>query len=195
MIKTREEWLNVIIERASPMFDLVEAPLPMVRAALSPPQARRSKYIGLCWHESSTEDKAREIWISSALGDPIQIAGTLVHELCHAALPSKVGHKKPFAVLAKKLLLEGKPTSTTEGDAFKARWTPILEDIGPIPGAKFVGAPPADMRPKQETIIQRNVTCPDCGFAAKVRLDQMKLGRLVCPVEGEKLLMKCEMED
>ncbi len=191
---TREQWLNKVIDRSRPMFKAVGAPLGDVRAVLAPPH-RKMKAVGLCWHSGSVTDNAREIWISSAIEDPLSVADTLVHELIHAALPDGIGHKKPFVVLARKFHLEGKPTATTGGEAFAKTWTPILTKIGPMPGAKFLGARPADGRPKQEVKVQRNVTCPDCGFTAKVFEEQMHMGRLKCPVEGKKLLMRCEMED
>jgi hypothetical protein len=190
---TREQWLNKLVDRARPMFKANEASLPEVRAALTPPH-RKMKAVGLCWHDEAAEDKAREIWISSAIDDAFEVAGVLVHELCHAALPHNIKHKKPFITLARKFHLEGKPTATTIGDPFKKIWLPIIEKIGPLPGAKFLGAVPVDGRGKQSIIQQRNVACPECEFAAKVRLDQMSWGRLKCPVDGIKLLMKCEME-
>ena len=187
---TREEWLNKIIDRARPMFAEKGAPLPdNVRATLAPPQ-RRMKAIGLCWHGISTSDKGREIWISSELDNPMEVAGTLIHELCHAALPDGTAHKAPFAKLARAFLLEGKATATTIGAPFMEVWEEFITEIGPIPGGKFLGAGAPGR--KQETIPLKNLNCPECGFFAKVREAQMGMGRLVCPVDGEKLLMKCE---
>lgn len=192
---TREQWLIKLIDKARPMFKALDAQLPEVRAAICPPHARKSKKIGLCWHENSSEDGAREIWVSSEISDAFDVAGVLMHELCHAALPGGVGHKKPFIKLARGLHLEGKPTATVVGEPFKKIWFPILEKIGPLPGAKFLGLRPLDGSPKQATRPQRNVSCPDCGFAAKVFLDQMKMGRLKCPADRVEMLMKCEMEE
>ena len=190
---TREEWMTKIVDAARPVFEELGAPLPMnVRACLAPPQ-RKMKAVGLCWHGNSTSDEGREIWVSSAHDDPMEIAGILIHELAHAALPDGTGHKAPFGKLARKLHLEGKLTATTIGEEFKAQWSDVLAAIGPVPGAKFIGEL-AIGRKKQATIPLKNVTCPDCGFFARIRCDQIPIGRLRCPADDELLLMKEELK-
>lgn len=189
---TREEWLNKFIGHARPMFIEAGVPLPeQVRAALAPPH-RKMKAIGLCWHAVCTSDEAREIWVSSAIADPVQAVSVLVHELCHAALPDGVGHKRPFTKLATAMLLtEGKGTHAAGGAEFAAKWEPIIAEVGPMPGAQFLGASAVGQR-KQKTAAFKNVTCPSCGFLAKVTCDSLEVGRLNCPVDGEMLLTKEE---
>lgn len=187
---TREEWLNQVIAAAWPMFEAEGAPLPVTRAALMPPH-RKMKAIGLCWHSSAVDDNAREIWVSSQLNDTMQVVATLVHELCHAALPDSVGHKAPFVKLARAMALEGKPTATFGGPTFIAIWAPILEAMEPMPGAKFHGYLVGGRR-KQPSRAKKNLMCPDCGFFAKVFVDQMDWGRLRCPIDDEVLLTKEE---
>lgn len=190
---TRDQWLEAIIDKARPMFKEAGKALPdKIRACMGPPH-RRMKAIGLCWGASSTTDHAREIWVSSEHDDPIKAAGTLVHELCHSALPPGVAHGKLFKQLGEKLLLTGRAKHMGgENEQFKALWTPILEKIGPMPGGKF-HAVPAIGYSKQAIIPQKNVMCPHCEFAAKVRVDQIKLGRLRCPQhKNQMLLFKAE---
>lgn len=188
---TREQWMMAVVEKARPLLAAVDAVLPdNVRASFSPPQ-RKMKAVGLCWHSSSSADEGREIWVSTEYDDPLEVAGILVHELCHAALPDGVAHKAPFKKLATKMGLEGKATATTIGETFKTVWAPILKEIGPLPGSKFTGAYPIGRR-RQAKVPQKNVNCPDCGFAAKVRVDQIEMGRLRCPVDDEVLLFACE---
>jgi hypothetical protein len=188
---TREQWMAAAIAKARPLFEAAGSPLPEVRAVLSPPHSTKKRAIGLCWHAASTEDSAREVWVSSGIDSPMEVVATLVHELCHAALPDGVAHKKPFKDLAVKMLLEGRPTATTHGQAFREQWTPILEELGPIPGARFKATATAGRRP-QSGEPKKNVTCPECGFRAKVWVSQMSIGRLVCPADGEMLLTKEE---
>lgn len=187
----REQWLEMVMEAARPMFVANGAEVPeAVRAAMCPPH-RKMKAIGLCWSADSVADKGREIWISAILDDPMEIAATLVHEMCHAALPHDVGHKKPFVKLARSMKLAGKATATVASEEFKTEWQPILEKIGPLPGAKFQGTI-VTYKP-QKTPKMKNVTCPDCGFFARIRCDQVEMGRLTCPVdEGQVLMMKEE---
>ena len=122
------------------MFEDAGQPLPnnvRVACGLMSSGSRKSKTVGECWHSSASEDKGREIWIRPDVVDSIRVAGILIHECCHAALPDDVGHKKPFADLAKAMLLEGKPTATTEGEAFKDQWAALIEKIGEYPQPKF----------------------------------------------------------
>jgi hypothetical protein len=80
---------------------------------------------------SVTRDDHHEIIISPVLADPVRIAGVLTHELIHAAVGVKCGHKGPFRALALGIGLEGKMTATTEGEAFKRLAQPILDGLGP----------------------------------------------------------------
>src|SRR5262245_10327851 len=185
---TRDAWLTTFIEMARPIFSSTGKQIPPnVRAAICPPHRNKQRYVGLCWSDKVSEDNGREIWITAGETDPAEVAGILVHELCHAALPHKVKHGKAFRILATTLGLEGKMTATTEGEAFKLRWGPILDRLGPLPAARFTAGYAVDVR-VQKTPKMTNMACPECGFVAKVRLDQMHIGRLVCPEHGTRLL-------
>jgi len=189
---TREEWLLKIVDRARPIFAELGAELPEnIRPNLAPPH-KKMKAIGLCWHGSAVADGGREIWISSEYDQPMEVCGILVHELAHAALPDRTGHKAPFVKLARALHLEGKATATSIGQAFFAVWEDFVAELGPIPGAKFNGNFPTTGRKPQETIPLKNLRCPDCGFFAKVKEDSLAVGRLRCPLDDEMLLTKDE---
>ena len=188
---TREQWLNRFIHAAQTAFAFQGKPLPPnVRAAICPPH-RKMKAIGLCWTGDVTEDKGREIWVTSAETDPVRVAGILVHELCHAALPHEVKHGREFRLLATALGLEGKMTATTEGERFRTIWGELLAKLGPLPVGRFTVGYAVDFR-VQRTPKMTNMACPECGFVAKVRLDQMSAGRLTCPEHGVRLLMPRE---
>ena len=193
LITSREGWLNEFIALARPVFARAGAPLPgNVRAAICPPHRQKQRAIGLCWSDAAAEDKGREIWITAAETDPVRVAGILVHELCHAALPHHVKHGKPFGRLARALGLEGPLTATTEGAAFRTLWAACLGRLGPIPTAARFTLPVASDVRVQKTPKAANVSCPNCGFTAKIRLDQMHVGRLVCPAHGARLLRQGE---
>jgi hypothetical protein len=184
---TREAWCSQFIELARPLFTAAGSPLPpLVRAAICPPHRAKQRYIGLCWSDAVSEDNGREIWITAAETDPVKVAGILVHELCHAALPHSEKHGKRFRLLATSLGLEGPMRATTEGDRFESLWADVLVRLGPLPGARFVAGWAVDFR-KQKTPRMTNVSCGVCGFVAKVKVEQMTWGRLTCPVHGEEL--------
>jgi hypothetical protein len=156
---TREQWLNKIVTQARPMFKAAGKPLlKNVRVAIAPPRGRGNS-IGTCWSSECSKDGGCEIWVSAELNDPMRIADTLVHELCHAALPTGTGHKKPFADLATAMLLEGKPTATVASAEFKRVWKPILKKIGKYPGVAFSAPTGA----KQGTRLIK-AECDCCGF-------------------------------
>jgi hypothetical protein len=187
--RTRDMWLATFIELARPLFVRAGQPLPAkVRAAICPPHRAKQKYIGLCWSDAVSEDNGREIWITAGETDPVRVAGILVHELCHAALPHSEKHGKRFGRLARALGLEGPLRATSEGALFKTLWADVLALLGPLPAARFTAGLAVDFR-VQKTPRMTNVACPHCGFVAKVRVDQMSWGRLTCPVHpGEELL-------
>lgn len=54
-----------------------------------------------------------------AKGD-LEVLATLAHEMAHASLPFKVGHRAPFKRLAYRMGLVGPATATFAGDPFKA---------------------------------------------------------------------------
>ena len=186
---TREEWMMRCVEIARPLFAEQDALLPSVRVSLAPPHQNKMRAIGLCWHPGTCADDAREVWVSSALDEPLKVAATLVHELCHACLPGEEGHGRNFKKLATAMGLAGKATATYGSEEFNEAWTEHLKAAGPMPGAAFtsVGMIVGKRKPQKST-PKKNVTCPVCGFFAKVRVDQMHIGRLRCPADDEMLL-------
>jgi hypothetical protein len=186
---TRDAWLTQFIEMARPLFAHAGQPLPpIVRAAICPPHRAKQRYIGLCWSDAVSEDNGREIWITAAETDPVKVAGIMVHELAHAALPHSEKHGKRFGKLARALGLEGPLRATTEGAVFRMLWADVLARLGPLPAARFVAGAAVDFR-KQKTPKMTNVACPHCGFVAKVKVDQLTWGRLTCPVHPEEQLL------
>ena len=158
----REQYLEKVVKKARPLFKKAGSPLPTnVRVASGHMgSGTRSKNIGECWHSSASEDKGREIWIRPDQTNTLSVLGTLVHELCHAALPDGTGHKKAFADLGRSMLLVGKPTQMTGGDDFAVFWADFIKKNGEYPQPKFLAA---RIEPKQTT---RNLKfeCDDCGM-------------------------------
>lgn len=95
------------------------------------------KVIGQCWYPTNSKDKTTELMVSPVLSDPVRVIGVLAHELVHASLKPGIGHGKPFADAVKAIGLEGKPTATTEGEAFKQRVAKLLAKLGPYPHANL----------------------------------------------------------
>lgn len=108
---TREEWLQQGVSLLKEqLFDPRELHLPpiiRVSCGLCP-----GKSIGLCIDPECVEDGSIAIFLDPRLKDPIELLGTLLHELCHASVGNEYKHKGAFVRIIRELGLEGKPTAT-----------------------------------------------------------------------------------
>lgn len=173
---SREQWLNDFAAAAAPHFKAAGSPLPKnVRMSVGfPSTGSRSKTIGQCHHASGSKDKHYEIFLRPNLQDDSRrIAGVLVHELVHAA--GHWDHKAGFAKCAKALGLGGKMTATTETEVFYAWADPVIEALGPFPGAALGESVLVGGKAKQGTRMVK-MACPDCGWffrTAQKNIDAM----------------------
>ena len=170
---TREQWLRDAVDLLAPSVErAADANLPPVHVSIGFPSrgatSRARRRIGECWNASAVADGKPSILISPTLSDPIDILGTLVHELIHAALP-KAGHRAPFRRAADRLGLEGKPTATTVGAILRVQLGHIAEKLGPLPHAAIT---PAMQYKKQGTRL-RLWECP-CGVKVRVASDDFQ---------------------
>lgn len=185
---TREQWLHQVAELLWPKVIAQGGKKPdSYRVSCGWPArnalrtaSRSNRRIGECWVAGS-EDKTREIFISPALDNPVEVADVLLHELIHAALPEGVGHKHPFPSIAKRLGLQGKPTSTFAGPELVEELTKITDGVGKYPHAKL----DASVKPKQKA-RQMKCQCPDCGYVIRVARSWIDVGTPTC-VCGTKM--------
>jgi hypothetical protein len=185
----REAWLHAVASGLAGTFASLGHSIPgKVRLACGFPSRAalngvRNQRIGECWSNTSSGDDHFEIFISPVIADPMRAAGVLAHELCHAAVGVKAGHKGPFAKLARALGLEGKLTATTEGEAFKRLVTPILEAAGPYPHAELHAM--TNGRKKQVTRLIK-CECATCGYVVRTAQSWIdEKGAPHCPEHGE----------
>jgi hypothetical protein len=188
----REPWLHALIAGLRPMFAAHGADIPTnIRVTCGFPSLRalnglRSQRIGECWAETASRDGTFEILISPTLADPMRVAGVLAHELIHATVGLKVGHKGPFKRLALAIGLTGKMTATQEGDAFKQALAPLLESLGPYPHAELDARRQSTGPKKQGTRLLR-ATCPFplCKYTVRVTQKWVRdVGPPHCPRHG-----------
>lgn len=138
----------------------------------------KRRAIGQCFDAVASDDKHFEIFISPTISDPMEVADTLAHEIIHATVGIKAKHGKLFVACMKKIGLEGKPTATVAGDAFKQRVTPLLAQVGKYPHATLN---PLMMLKKQSTRLMK-VVCRDCGYTARVTRKWLDdVGAPLCP--------------
>lgn len=179
-LKTREEWLHAYTDALKPLFAEQEKPVPKnVRLSIGWPSVRalsaKSRRIGECWDPSASADKAHEIFISPALHQE-HVGPTLVHELIHAAVGCKEGHKGLFRSLAINLGLEGKMTATKAGAELRKRLNTIEEEIGEYPHAPL----DRNMRGKKQTTRMLKLVCCECGYTVRTSQKWLDVGMPTC---------------
>ena len=113
------------------------------------------------------------------------MADILGHELIHAAVGPKVGHKGIFRTLATDLGLIGKMTATVGGEKYIALVAPFLEQLGPYPHGEL-DAKAGPVKPQTTRLIK--VQCPMCEYTARITrkwLDDP--GAPFCPTHSEQM--------
>jgi hypothetical protein len=98
---TREDWLQQATELLRPLFVRVSSPIPdHVHVSVGFPSVRalsaKKRAIGECWHTEASADGLHHVFISPVVHEPIQVLAVLAHELVHAAVGTKAGHRAPF---------------------------------------------------------------------------------------------------
>jgi hypothetical protein len=180
---TREQWLSGLVEELRPVFQSIGHGLPdRIRVTCGfPSKAARSdkaRRIGEHWSPKASDDQTHEILISPVIDDPVEAAAILVHELAHAATDGD-GHKGRFPRVVTALHLEGKPSATFAGDAFKAEFGAIIDSLGAYPHARLN----VSGRKVQSTRLLK-ASCPTCGYTVRVTQKWAQLGLPVCPTDG-----------
>lgn len=175
---TREEWLERAVLGMRPWFALQGKPLPdKLRVSIGFAFLGR-KFIGECWSPDASSDGTREIFLSP-VSEPIKLLGVLVHELCHAALPFKTGHRKPFSKLGAAVGLVGPWKSTGESPGLVSRLNDLMATkLGPIPHATL--NPGLSGKKKQTTRMQK-CECLTCGYTVRVTAKWLEKGAPICP--------------
>ena len=182
-ITNRETWLEKLTAELVPIFAEHGATIPRCRFSLGfTSKGGNGKVIGECWTDKVSADNTHEIFLRCDQDDSEAIAATLVHEVIHAVVGVKEGHKAPFKKLARALNLEGKLTATYGGEAFKAMIAPALAVVGEIPH-KRLDFSKADGPKKQKARLIK-CQCPGCDFSVRMTrtwLDNPDYGPVVCP--------------
>lgn len=145
-------------------------------------RARLRPTKGECWPPQASADQTVEIFISPSLGDGLQAAEQLVHELIHAG--GAMGHRGKFPMIAKAIGLR-KPWRTTQATReLKARLNALIVKIGPYPHAAL----DASMMPhKKDGTRMLKLVCPNDGYTVRTSEKWIRIGRPACPCCGTLL--------
>lgn len=201
--RTREDWLSEFAEACRPHFKEL-AGLDFGKVRLATGYVTRSVHGRTFIREVSTSGHC-EIQVCYVEDNRIRIAGTLVHELIHAA--GIRGHGKAFADAGNALGLTGKPTMMGWDDAKTVRnlpaWArPIFKACGrypkghidlarvqPKPDADGEPVKPGPGRPNLPTLLTgakpqtaRLLKAECCGCGLVFRVTRKWAGRVTrCP--------------
>jgi len=178
---TRDDWLARAVTALRPLFAAAGHPIgaQLIRVSVGFPSKRamagKCQRIGECW-DRADDDGVPQLYISPVLDEPVRVLDVLLHELVHAAVGNKAGHKGPFRKAAIALGLTGKMTATVAGDALALTLTAMAKTLGPFPHAAL---DPSQGRPKQSTRMLKAECLTD---AYIVRLSRKMIEEHGCPV-------------
>lgn len=205
----RETWLNLLAAMMAPRFEELGFPLPPFRVSVGFPSAgMKSAAIGECWDKRASSDERFEIFIRPDQSDSMDVAYVLAHELTHAAVGLKCGHKGPFETVAlalgftRPLTVASKPTET-----LLAWLQPMIDSLGAIPHASLTWrgedgprvkrggggvvaddeeGEPASSRPKKQSTRLKKCVCnaEDCGYTVRITAKWLEVGPPHCPLHG-----------
>lgn len=207
----RETWLNQLAEKMAPRFEELGHKLPKFRVSIGfTSVGANGGANGQCWSDACTDDKHYTIFISPSEATSMAIAAILNHELIHAAVGLKEGHKGKFAAMMKATGMARPFTCSVAGEGFKAWVQPYISELGEIPHSQLKvrgegkvklfkkdgggveaadqddDGEPVNNLPKKQTTRMLKATCSKEGCGYTVRLSKkwaQKLGAC-CPVHG-----------
>lgn len=191
---TREAWLEAACDALAPIIEratggALERPRVSCGWAASSPQ----KTLGQCFMRDSAEDGRPQIFIAPTIKDvtaPQGVLATLLHEMCHAALPDKTHHKAPFKRLAEAVGLLEPWTATSAGEDLLPAFRLLAAKLGPYPHAALSLAE----RKKQSTRLLK-CECQNCGYTARVTKKWIaEAGTPLCPCGNGPMLCEDNQE-
>jgi hypothetical protein len=178
----REEYLNqVTSEHIAPLFIEHGYEMPdNVKFSCGFPSRNaagiKNRTIGQCHYENGGD--YINIFISPVLDDSVEVLGVLIHELIHAVVGAKAGHKKPFKHCADALGLSGKMTATTVGDQLRVKLESIIDTFGKYPHQAIE----LNTGKKKQTTRMIKVACLDDDYIVRMSNTTLQdMGAPICP--------------
>jgi hypothetical protein len=179
----REAWLLELAKHITPIIEnTTNIEMPKYRISVGFPSrgalSTKRRVIGQCWSGLISPSGHSELFISPMIDDRVSVAATVAHEMIHAAVGVKEGHRKPFSRAARGIGLEGKPTATYAGPKFISHVKPILKNIGSYPHTALA----LDTLVARQTTNMLKVQCGKCGYVLRTTSKWLtKQGAPICP--------------
>jgi len=126
--------------------------------------SHKTRRVGECHALESSTAGVFELFVSPVLDDPLEVAGTVAHELAHVVAGTDAGHGPLFRKVCWYVgLTSGRPTNVMPGKLMGVRIEEMVKDLGPYPHKA--------MQPKMRVVPLRpkpvKLTC-DCGCLVSI---------------------------
>lgn len=175
----RESWLTEMARQIEPVFRGFRVPSYRVTCGWPSISAisGRNQRIGECHGPKTSKAGVFELFISPVLEKPLDVAGTVAHEMCHVVAGIDAKHGKGFTRVAQHVgLTKGKPRSAGPGEKLAERLLKVAEGLGPYPHAAIV---PTVKEKKPPTSV--GLECSGCGCRVTISLKWLaEAGKPVC---------------
>lgn len=198
-IDSREDWLLAAITELRPMFKMRGFMLPeRIRVSVGFPGGGKRQFNSdnQCFAAINGKDGAYELFVSPFLDDEVKVLGALTHNLIHAAVGVKSGHRAPFQNCAAAMGLEPPWIATHEGSAFKLGVAkPVLAALATkYPHARMSNAD-VNSGPKKQGTRLIKCSCATCGYTVRTTTKWIiTSGAPKCPTATCKnASMECEV--
>ena len=180
-MKTREGWLT---QMADGIYQEILKPhnviLPKYQVSCSfPPKyglGKRYRVFAQYWPGIFSINNIAQIFISPMVFESIQVGIILCHELIHAAVGVREGHKGKFKTLAKSIDLHVDRLYNTASPILITKLQRIIKRLGKYPHSMMFTI--------ELNNIKRNgmlkVWCPSCGYIVRTSSKWLKQGIPTC---------------
>jgi hypothetical protein len=181
----REAWLTEMARQLETIL-FPKAKLEPYRITCGWPcrnaMGKRFRRVGECHGAKSSKDGHHEIFISPLLDDPLEVAGTVAHELVHVAVGLNAKHGRYFwEICCIAGLTKGPPTQAAPGPKLNERLGKIIAVQGAYPHQAIV---PVAKVVHAASVVK--VCCVDCGCVAVLSNKWLdKAGYPTCGCGGE----------
>ncbi len=149
------------------------------RVSVGFPKGRRGSKghsIGQCWSQEVSADQTCEIFVSPEL-DAAQAVAVLSHEVCHAAVGVRHGHRAPFKKLALAIGLSGPMRATVPTTEFEGTIRTWIATEPAYPHAPLTAAT-SPTRPGSRLL---KASCEICGYTVRVTRQWLDIASPICP--------------
>lgn len=164
---SREGWLTEVARQIVPIFKGFT--LPPYKLTCGWPSrfalGLKVRALGECHGPQSSSGNYHEIFISPLLDKPLEVAGTITHEMTHVAAGIKAQHKGLFVRIRKMIgLTKHGPKQAMPGVQLEERLSKILDKMGEYPHKAII--PQLVTKPKSKADI--SLVCPGCGCLVRM---------------------------